>query len=102
MDAVPAVLGTPSHPCPSESFLPGVVEVKIERAMDLDEALQDAVTLVLKVAMEHQTGIMVTRMDVGRYIVQTHPEVPVGLIRERHVGIPGCKPGLDASSTSEA
>lgn len=62
-----------------------IVEVKVEGAADLDEALNDAVELMLKAATEQKTGIMVTRMGVGRYVVQAHPEVAVGLIRQRHI-----------------
>jgi hypothetical protein len=69
------------------NFAPGVVEVKVARAAELDEALHNAVALVLKTAMEHKTGILMTRMGAGRYTVQAHPEVPVGLIRQRDVEI---------------
>lgn len=64
---------------------PRMVEVRVERAADLDKALNDAVALILNAATELKTGIMVTRMGDGRYIVQAHPEVPIGLIRQRHI-----------------
>lgn len=66
-------------------FSPGVAEVVVTKAVDLEHALHNAVTLVMETAMERRTGIMMTRLGIGRYIVQVHPEVPVGLIRERHV-----------------
>ena len=63
----------------------GVVEVNVEKATDLDDALNEAVALMLEGAAKRKNGILVTRMGVGRYIVQEHPEVPIGLIRERYV-----------------
>lgn len=72
-------------PGASGNFSSGVVEVKVERAADVDEALHDAITLVLEPAMERRTGIMVTRIDAGRYTVQVHPEVPAGIIRQRYI-----------------
>lgn len=85
LDVLPPHEGTPSRLGVSGNIPAGVVEVKVERAADLDGALNDAVTEVLKAAIEHKIGILVTRIDVGRYIVQAHPEVPVGLTRQRYV-----------------
>jgi len=62
----------------------GVVEVTVERTADLDEALENAISLVTSVAKRRLIGIMVTREGAGRYVVRAHPEVPYGLIRQRH------------------
>ncbi|MCU1515296.1 MAG: hypothetical protein JWQ75_17 [Pseudarthrobacter sp.] len=73
---------------------PGVVEVNVQSAADLDEALDNAIALVTNAAKRHQIGIMVTRTGEGRYVVRAHPEVPYGLIRQRHAmgGIDGDAP----------
>jgi hypothetical protein len=84
-DVVSPQAGARSQLGAAENFSPGVVDVKVEKAADLDEAIHDAVERLLEAATEHKTGIMVTRLGVGRYTVQTHPEVPFGLIRQRHV-----------------
>ena len=63
---------------------PGMVEVRVEQASELDNALAKATDVVLKAAIEHRTGILVTRVDTGRYIVRAHPAVPFGLVRHRH------------------
>ena len=76
---------TGSRPGTTGIFSRGVVEVKVEKATDLDDALNEAVALMLEGAAKRKNGILVTRMGVGRYIVQEHPEVPIGLIRERYV-----------------
>jgi hypothetical protein len=69
----------------TEDFSPWGVDVKVEKTADLDEAIHNAVTRLLEAATEHRTGIMVSRVGVGRYTVQIHSEVPFGLIRQRHV-----------------
>jgi hypothetical protein len=63
---------------------PGMVEVYVERASQVDESLIEAIALVTTAATNNRIGIMITRLDVGRYIVRAHPEVPFGLTRERH------------------
>lgn len=85
VDVVPAHVGTPSRLGVSGNFSAGVVEVKVERASDLDGALNEAATEALKAAIEHKVGILMTRVDVGRYIVQAHPEVPFGLTRQCYI-----------------
>ena len=63
---------------------PGMLEVYVEQASEVDDALAKATDVVLKAAIEHRTGILVTRVGVGRYIVRAHPAVPFGLVRQRH------------------
>lgn len=63
---------------------PGMLEVHVENASEVDTALAKATDVVLKAAIEHRTGILVTRIGVGRYIVRAHPAVPFGLVRQRH------------------
>jgi hypothetical protein len=61
---------------------PGMMEVHVERAAELDQTLNNAVDVISKAAHEHQIGIMITRIAVGRYIVRAHPDVPFGLTRQ--------------------
>ena len=63
---------------------PGMIEVHVERAAELDQALDKAVDIISKAAHEHHTGIMITRIGVGRYVVRAHPDVPFGLTRQVH------------------
>lgn len=62
----------------------GMLEVHVERASEVDTAIAKATEVVLKAALEHRTGILVTRIGVGRYVVRAHPAVPFGLVRQRH------------------
>ena len=68
----------------SELEKPGMLEVHVREASEVDSALEQAIQVVLKAASEHRTGILVTRIDTGKYIVRAHPAVPFGLIRQRH------------------
>lgn len=68
----------------SEVAVPGMLEVHVKEASEVDTALEEAIAVVLKAALQHRTGILVTRIEAGRYIVRAHPAVPFGLIRQRH------------------
>lgn len=61
---------------------PGMIEVQVEKAAELDQALAQAVDIISKAANEHRTGIMITRIGAGRYVVRAHPDVPFGLTRQ--------------------
>jgi hypothetical protein len=63
---------------------PGMLEVNVQRAIDVDQALEDAIARITETAKRHETGVMVTRIGTGRYIVRAHPAVPYGLIRQQH------------------
>lgn len=63
---------------------PGMVEVNVSTAAELDQALEDAIAVVTEAAVQHHIGILVTRMSAGRYIVRAHPAVPFGLVRQQH------------------
>lgn len=63
---------------------PGMLEVNVKHAFEVDDALIKAIDVVQKAAIEHRTGILVTRTDAGRYIVRAHPAVPFGLVRQQH------------------
>lgn len=63
---------------------PGMLEVNVKEASEVDEALQNAVSQVTKAAVRHQTGVLVTRVGPGRYIVRAHPAVPYGLTRQQY------------------
>lgn len=73
-----------SHPADTTLAAPGMVEVLVSEAEELDGALAEAITLVSTAATNHRLGIMVTRVGIGSYVVRAHPEVPFGLIRQRH------------------
>lgn len=74
-----------SEPHPVSSQLPpGMVEVHVEKGVQVDQALNDAICQVMKAATKHRVGIMVTRLDAGWYMVRAHPEVPFGLTRQQH------------------
>lgn len=73
----------PNQADPISSHLsPGMLEVNVHEAGD--NALEEAITHVTEAATRHQTGVMVTRIGPGRYIVRAHPAVPFGLTRQQH------------------
>lgn len=61
-----------------------MVDVGVDNASHIDQALNDAVETIKGAAIRHQTGIMITRLGPGRYVVRAHPAVPFGLIRQQH------------------
>ena len=64
--------------------LPGVVEVNVHSAAEIDPALEEAIAVVRETAAHHRIGILVTRTGAGSYIVRAHPAVPHGLVRQQH------------------
>ena len=64
--------------------LPGMLEVHVEKAADVDPALEEAIAQITETAKRHETGVMVTRTGPGHYIVRAHPAVPYGYIRQQH------------------
>ena len=64
--------------------LPGMVEVNVTSAADVDKALEEAITVITKTATHHRVGVLVTRTGAGSYIVRAHPAVPYGLVRQQH------------------
>ncbi|WP_163167986.1 hypothetical protein [Arthrobacter sp. Alg241-R88] len=62
----------------------GIVDVSVDDASQIDHALNNAVETVKAAAIGHRTGIMITRIGPGPYILRAHPEVPFGLIRQQH------------------
>lgn len=62
---------------------PGMVEVRVTEASDLDRALNDAVGSVMGAAELYRIGVMITRTGPGHYVVRAHPAVPHGLIRHQ-------------------
>jgi hypothetical protein len=68
-------MGTPS---------PGMLEVNVKDASEVDEALHKAVSQVSDAAVRHRTGVLVTRVGPGSYIVRAHPAVPYGLTRQQY------------------
>lgn len=53
-------------------------------ASEVDQALTEAVAQVTKAATSNRIGIMITRLDAGRYMVRAHPQVPFGLTRQQY------------------
>ena len=49
-----------------------MLEVNVGAAAELDDALGDAVATVTEAATEHKTGILITRVSAGKYIVRAH------------------------------
>lgn len=88
LDSGPPGRRTPLRQSDNTNDPSGVVEVCVDNAAELDDALNDAVALVLEAATEYRTGVMVTRVDVGKYVVQADRDVPAGLIRQRHARSP--------------
>ena len=73
----------PSSPSQGENeLLPGVLEVNVTTAEEVDKALEEAITAITKTATHHCVGVLVTRTGAGSYIVRAHPAVPYGLVRQ--------------------
>jgi hypothetical protein len=64
--------------------LPGMVEVNVHSAAEVDPALEEAIAAIRETAAHHRMGILVTRTGAGSYIVRAHPAVPCGLVRQQH------------------
>lgn len=67
-----------------------MVEVRVRASEEAREALAGAVRLVREAADRFSTGIMITDIGEGCYVVRAHPAVPHGLVREQ----PGLKQAL--------
>ncbi|WP_458112846.1 hypothetical protein M1D88_01385 [Arthrobacter sp. R1-13] len=63
---------------------PGMLEISVTKAEEVDQAIRDAIGEVSEAATQYRMGILVTRIGAGRYIVRAHPAVPYGLIRQKH------------------
>lgn len=63
--------------------LPGMVEVNVHSAAEIDSALDDAIAVIRETAAHHRIGILVTRTGACSYIVRAHPAVPFGLVRQQ-------------------
>ena len=60
-----------------------MVEVRVRDAADAAQALADAVLAVGEAAARYGTGIMITEVGEGSFVVRAHPAVPFGLVREQ-------------------
>lgn len=69
-------------PLSREARLTGMVEVHTENVADIDASLEEAIKVVTLAAERHHMGILVTRIQSGRYVVRAHPLVPAGLVRQ--------------------
>ena len=61
----------------------GMVEVRARKTGDAGQALADAVLAVGEAAQRYGTGIMITEVGEGSFVVRAHPAVPFGLVREQ-------------------
>ena len=61
-----------------------MVEVRVREPREASAALADAVRRVGEAADRYGTGILVTEIGEGCYVVRAHPAVPHGLVR--HLG----------------
>lgn len=61
---------------------PGLLEVNVESADDVERALEEAIAVITQMARQHKVGILITRTGACSYIVRAHPVVPFGLIRQ--------------------
>ena len=68
----------------TEDRSPGMLEVRVTHSSEIDRALEEAIEQVQHAALQHGTGILVTRIGAGRYIVRAHPQVPCGLVRQKY------------------
>lgn len=66
-----------------DELSPGMVEVVVDGAENVETALNKAIQLVTPAAIRHKTGIMVSRTGSDHYVVRAHPSVPFGLVRQR-------------------
>lgn len=67
-----------------KSPAPGMLEINVNHGPEVDSALEKAIERVKSAAFHRRTGIMVSRVSAGRYIVRAHPQVPFGLTRQRY------------------
>ncbi|MFX1818574.1 hypothetical protein PV768_02150 [Pseudarthrobacter sp. CC4] len=67
----------------TEPRCPGMVEVQARDGADIDKALAAAVRVVREAADLYGTGIMITNVGEGCYVVRAHPSIPHGLVREQ-------------------
>jgi hypothetical protein len=67
-----------------EERVPGSVEVHVQTVAEVNSALDDAIERVQGAALHHRTGILVTRVGPGSYVVRAHPAVPYGMVRQRY------------------
>jgi hypothetical protein len=82
--ALPSEQGKGNQAPNEDRLISGMLEVNVKKAADVDQALEDAIAQITEAAKRHVTGVMVTRIGPGRYIVRAHPAVPYGLIRQQH------------------
>lgn len=76
----------PVRDLPGGKRHPGMVEVRVRDPREAPQALADALRVVGEAADRYGTGIMVTDMGDGTYVVRAHPAVPHGLVREQGGG----------------
>lgn len=67
---------------------PGCLVVAVQTRRELDDALDEAVDLLMPAAMTEQVGISVTRLAPGRYEARLNGDVPPGMTIERWASEP--------------
>jgi hypothetical protein len=63
-----------------------MVEVRVREPREASAALADAIGVVGEAADQYGTGILVTELGEGCYVVRAHPAVPHGLVRHQGSG----------------
>ncbi|TDL33252.1 hypothetical protein [Arthrobacter nitrophenolicus] len=85
--ARPARAGSmPAAEPAKETRCTGMVEVRVREPQEASAVLADAVRMVEEAANRYGTGIMVTEVGEGSYVVRAHPAVPHGLVRQQGCG----------------
>jgi hypothetical protein len=67
-----------------DPHLPGMLEVHVSSAGEVDLALEQAIAVITETAKHHLAGVLVTQIGAGHYIVRAHPAVPYGLVQEKY------------------
>lgn len=63
-----------------------MVEVRVREPRETSAALAAAIEVVGEAADQYGTGILVTELGEGCYVVRAHPAVPHGLVRHQGSG----------------
>ena len=72
----------PASQVQGDERLPGMLEVNVTSAAEVDQALEEAIAIITEAAAHHGIGVLITRTGACSYIVRAHPAVPYGLIRQ--------------------
>lgn len=60
-----------------------MLEVFVREGIKADREVASAIAKVTEAANRHGTGVLVSRIREGHYIIRAHPAVPYGFTREQ-------------------